>query len=58
MGKAITTVGVTMLAIGLVLPFLVGPAIPPLGYNILQLGGIGVAVVGVVIGKSAKKSDS
>jgi hypothetical protein len=55
-GQIVLTVGMAMLAIGLVLPYIVGTAIPPAGYNFLQLGGLAVALVGFVIrafGKNA-----
>lgn len=51
MGQIVLTVGLAMLAAGLLLPMLVGSAISPTGYNILQLGGIGLAIVGAILRK-------
>jgi hypothetical protein len=56
-GKRIATAGVAMFAAGIVLPFLVGTLIPPVGYNILELGGPAVALIGglmVVLGRKGK----
>jgi hypothetical protein len=58
MSKALTLIGVTMLAAGVTLPYAVGTAIPPIGYNILQLGGIGIAIIGYAIGVIGKRNKS
>jgi preprotein translocase subunit SecY len=46
--------GALMLVIGCVGPFVVGTMIPPLGYTILQLGGIGLCIFGWVAKKIIK----
>jgi hypothetical protein len=48
-GKTVATVGAAMLVLGLGLPFLVGTVIPPIGYSILQLGGIALLLIGLVV---------
>ena len=55
-GQFLLTVGLIMLVVGLVLPYLVGAAISPQGYNILQLGGLALAIVGMVLRRSGRKS--
>ena len=54
-GHIVLTVGLAMLASGLALPFFVGTAIPPAGYNVLQIGGAVVAIAGGVIRALGKK---
>lgn len=46
--RLVLTVGLLMMAAGFVLPFVVGEAIPPSVYNVLQIGGIGVTIVGAI----------
>ena len=64
MGKRIATIGALMLVVGLVFPWsgmlhadLPG-LIPPLGYNILQVGGIGLLVLGLVAMRAAGAKES
>lgn len=45
-GQVILTIAAAMLASGVTLPFIVGSAISPLGYSVLQIGGL----VGLAIG--------
>jgi len=45
-----------MLVAGLLLPYLVGAAISPQGYNILQVGGLALAIVGLLLRRSGRKS--
>ena len=56
-GQTILTIGALMLAAGFTFPFFVGTAIPPMGYNVLQIGGIALALVGFVVRAFAKKED-
>lgn len=53
MGKTITTVGVGMFALSIVLAF-AGVEGANL-HNVLQLGGLSVAVVGLIVWKVVKK---
>ena len=54
-GQVILTIGVLMLAAGFTFPFFVGAAIPPMGYTVLQIGGIALAVVGFIVRALGKK---
>jgi hypothetical protein len=56
-GQTILTIGVLMLAAGFTFPFFLGSAIPPMGYNVLQIGGIALALVGLVVRAFGKKKD-
>lgn len=55
MGQVVLTVGAVMLAAGFTLPFIIGTLIPPGGYNVLQLGGIALVVIGFVIRAFGKR---
>lgn len=48
-GQVVLTVGALMLAAGVTLPFVAGTSIPPVGYNVLQVGGIALALIGFVV---------
>ena len=54
-GTIILTIGAAMFAAGAVFPFLVGRAIPPIGYNILQIGGIGFIILGIILRMIGRK---
>ncbi len=56
-GQIILTIGALMLAAGFTFPFFVGTAIPPMGYNVLQIGGIALALVGFAVRAFGKKED-
>ena len=56
-GQIILTIGALMLAAGFTFPFFVGTAIPPMGYNVLQIGGGALALVGFVVRAFGKKED-
>lgn len=56
LGPWVLTAGVAMLALGLTLPFVVGTRIPPVGYNVLQVGGIALALVGFAARAVAKRT--
>ncbi len=53
-GQLLLTIGLLMLVSGLVLPFVVGSALSPTVYNILQLGGIALAIVGAIVRVAGK----
>jgi hypothetical protein len=55
-GQLILTIGALMLAAGFTLPYLVGGAISPTGYNILQIGGIVLALLGLVVRARGKRA--
>lgn len=51
-GQILLTIGALMLAAGFTLPYFVeSGSISPTGYNILQIGGLVVAIVGYVVRK-------
>lgn len=54
-GQIVLTVGAVMLAAGFTLPFIVGAGIPPGGYNVLQIGGIALVVIGFVVRAFGKR---
>ena len=56
-GQIILTVGAFMLAAGFTLPYFVGGSISPLGYNVLQIGGFALAIVGYIVRKRGKAGD-
>jgi hypothetical protein len=56
-GQITLVIGALMLAAGFTFPFFVGAAIPPMGYNVLQFGGIALALVGFVVRAIGKKED-
>jgi hypothetical protein len=57
-GQLILTVGVLMLAVGVTAPFVVGSALSPAMYNVLQIGGIVLAVVGWVVRQMAPRAST
>ena len=57
-GTIILTIGTPMFAAGVTFPFLVGRAIPPAGYNILQVGGIGLVLLGIILRMIGRKAAS
>ncbi len=62
MGKPIATIGAVMLAFSLAFPYTgllnsdLPALIPPLGYNILAFGGIGLLVVGLLMMRTGSES--
>jgi hypothetical protein len=60
LGQVVLSVGAVMLAAGFTFPFIVGTAIPAAGYNVLQIGGIALVVIGFVmraLGKGRPKDE-
>jgi hypothetical protein len=57
-GQMILTIGALMLAAGFTLPYFVGSGtISPLVYNLLQIGGIVLALVGYIVRRRGKASE-
>lgn len=54
--QIVMTIGAVMLAAGFILPFVAGTAIPPMGYNVLQIGGIVLLIVGFVVRAKAPRA--
>jgi len=54
-GQIMVIIGLLMLVAYVIFIFSVGSAISPMGYNVLSLGGIGLALVGMVVRRLAKK---
>jgi hypothetical protein len=57
-GQMVLLVGALMMATGFTLPYMVGGAISPAGYNVLQIGGIALALVGFLIRRAGAKTES
>jgi hypothetical protein len=57
-GRVVLTIGALMLAAGFTFPFFLASAIPPMGYNLLQIGGIVLALVGFVVRAFGKRKNT
>jgi hypothetical protein len=54
-GQIMVMIGLLMLVAYVILVYIVGSVISPIGYNVLSLGGIGLALAGMVVSRLGKK---